>query len=235
MSIWTASKAGAGAWSVVARRIGAGRRAAIIALVGLVATAGIASATIPSGNVVDACYTNGGFLRVIDADVTACGKNETSLAWNVQGPQGEKGDVGETGPQGPAGPAGTSVLANVTSVSSYTFVPNGINYEQILTKNLPEGTYAFIATVHMNSTYTDVRRFACELRDGGTVLGGAASAYAFLEGGNLRTGTETLTLNGMAEVPALGTDISIWCVNSGSAEGTMSGAQLLILKIGGSF
>ena len=65
--------------------------------------AGIAYAVIPSNNVIDACYSrSGGALRVIDGTVTKCGKSETALAWNVQGPQGP------VGPQGPAGPAGAT-------------------------------------------------------------------------------------------------------------------------------
>ncbi len=68
-----------------------------------VLTGGTAYATIPSGNVLSACYfKSGGRVRVIDASVTGCKSGETSLAWNVQGP------AGADGPQGPAGPAGIS-------------------------------------------------------------------------------------------------------------------------------
>ena len=57
---------------------------------------GVAYATIPSNNVIDACYTrSGGTLRVIDATVTNCKASETSLAWNVQGVQGA-GSFGST-------------------------------------------------------------------------------------------------------------------------------------------
>jgi hypothetical protein len=82
----------------------------LVALAGAGALAlagGVAYATIPSNNVIDACYTrSGGTLRVIDATVTNCKASETALAWNVQGPQGATGATGPQGPAGPAGPAG---------------------------------------------------------------------------------------------------------------------------------
>ena len=79
------------------------------ALLMAVTSIGIAYATIPTNNVIDACYTrSGGSLRVIDATVTKCGKTETSLAWNVQGPAGPQGAVGPAGPAGPAGANGVS-------------------------------------------------------------------------------------------------------------------------------
>lgn len=85
------------------------RRIPIVVLGACVAlaVASVTYATIPSANVIDACYArSGGNLRVIDSSVTNCKGNETSLAWNVQGPAGPKGDPGATGAAGPAGPAG---------------------------------------------------------------------------------------------------------------------------------
>lgn len=79
--------------------------AAVTAAVSIGA-AGIAAATIPTNNTIDACYAKGGLLRVIDPTLTGCEKGETSLAWNVQGPKGDQGEVGPSGPAGPAGPEG---------------------------------------------------------------------------------------------------------------------------------
>lgn len=71
------------------------------------ASAVIVHATIPSNNVISACYSrSGGALRVIDDSVTKCKAGETSLAWNVQGVQGPAGPQGLTGSAGPAGPTG---------------------------------------------------------------------------------------------------------------------------------
>jgi hypothetical protein len=241
----------------LATRLSRVRRSAVIALVVAMATVGIMTAAIPTANVIDACYKqSGGNLRVIDSTVTKCSKNETSLAWNVQGPKGDPGaagPVGLTGPIGPAGPAGpagpigpagpagsgASVLGNVTYVASHDF--SGPSYEQILTKSLAEGTYAMTATVELwGGLYSvdgtlDVR---CELRDGGTVLGGTGATLT-VNGGDgsfaSNEAAQTLTLTGTRAVPASGTDVSIWCFNAGSPHGEMHGAQLLTLKISGSF
>ena len=57
------------------------------------AAVGIARAVIPSGGVINGCYTNNnGSLRVIDAG--ACKSNETALAWNAQGQTGATGAAG---------------------------------------------------------------------------------------------------------------------------------------------
>lgn len=251
--------------TVISERLGRVRRASVLALTAAMVTAGLVSATIPSANVINACYTkSGGGLRVIDASITSCGKNETSLAWNVQGPAGPTGATGATGPQGPAGPtgatgpagpagpvgpagpagpagaAGPSVLANVTYVPSHTFA--GPGYEQILTKSLSEGMYSFTATVELVANYVGSdTTFSgrCELRDGSTVLGG--TGFDVHVDGHPDTfpppenAVQTLALTGTRLVPAAGSTISIWCSNTGSPQGTMNGAQLMTLKIAGSF
>jgi hypothetical protein len=245
----------------VSERFRRGRRAAVIALAGAFAIAGLASATIPSNNVIDACYSkSGGSLRVIDGTVTKCGKSETSLAWNVQGVKGDKGDTGDTGPAGPAGPAGptgpqgpqgeegpqgvqgpqgeqgpagTSVAANVTYVPDYVFAGPGL--EKVLSKNLPEGTYAFVATVELVARASDfdwVHGVRCELRDGATVLGGVGQNGWV---GDSLESYQSLTLNGTRIVPASGTEISVWCHNQGGTVGRIDGVQLMTLRIGSMF
>jgi len=75
-------------------RIGVG-----IGLVALLVCAGAALAAIPSDGVVHTCFKkSGGSLRVIDAAVTQCGKDETALDWNQAGPQGPQGEKGDSGP-----------------------------------------------------------------------------------------------------------------------------------------
>jgi hypothetical protein len=53
------------------------------------AVGGVAYATIPDpAGTIHGCYArSGGSLRVIDDSVTNCKSTETSLDWNVQGPQ----------------------------------------------------------------------------------------------------------------------------------------------------
>lgn len=249
----------------LATRLARGRRSALIALTVAVASAGIVTAAIPTNNVINGCYTkSGGGLRVIDPANTQCGRNETALAWNVQGPQGPIGPQGVPGPQGPAGaqgpagpqgvpgpqgpagaqgpagPAGPATQANLTYVASHTFV--GPDYEQILTKSLGEGMYAFTATVELVANFvTNDTQFIgrCELRDGSTVFGGngfvvpvPGTGWSF---GGEGSAAQTLTLTGTRLVPPGGTTVSVWCSNTGSPTGTMDGAHLLILKVGGSF
>jgi hypothetical protein len=253
--------------SFASRRIDRIRRASVIAMTAVIAVAGIAAATIPTNNVIVACYSrSGGSLRVIDATVTKCSKTETSLAWNVQGVKGDKGDPGATGPQGPVGPqgatgatgatgpqgpvgpqgatgatgpAGPSVLANVTYVATHTFTTG--NLEELLTKSLPEGMYAFTGTVQLGTEgFDSVWLTQCELRDGATVLGGSSADFSAINIDELHTDEDTvsgasttLTLTGTRSVGSGGTEISIWCRNYGGTR--MFGAQLMTLKIAGSF
>ena len=83
-------------------------------VVGALAAAGVAYATIPdSSGLIHACYKKSdSALRVIDSSTDSCNKNETALSWTAQGtpgpigPQGPAGPAGPAGPQGPQGPAG---------------------------------------------------------------------------------------------------------------------------------
>jgi hypothetical protein len=156
-----------------------GGRSAAIAVGALLAVSGIASATIPTNNVIDACYTrSGGSLRVIDSTVTKCAKTETSIAWNVQGPKGDKGDrgdVGPAGPQGPQGPQGAQGPSGAAGAAGaqgpqgatgaagpagpsvnarITYVPDhsftGPGLEKVLTTSLGQGMYAFTATIELS-------------------------------------------------------------------------------------
>ena len=236
------------------------RRAAVLAAAAVIATTGIASATIPSANVIDACYTkSGGTLRVIDATVTKCGKQETSLAWNVQGvkgdtgepgpigpagpagpqgepgPQGEQGIPGPQGPVGPTGPAGAAGSAvRLTYVPNHTFV--GPGFEKLLEIDLGEGTYSFVGTADLAASWGDVgadsdATFKCELRAGASVVGGNA-AQLYTDSFLIET---TITLVGSRAVPAGGEKISIWCSNSGSPDGFSNGIHLMTIKVGGQF
>ena len=132
-------------------------RATAIALAAFVATAAIAFATIPNGNVIEACYTrSGGSLRVIDRTVTNCTKNETSLAWNVQGPAGPQG---EAGPAGPAGPAGINGIDGVNGVSSgfagsadsQTIDTGALAGQVVISKTVPPGKYVLVARVRVSA------------------------------------------------------------------------------------
>jgi hypothetical protein len=92
-----------------------------LALVGVVAVAGVAYAAIPSADgVIHSCYNASsnpsGQLRVIDTEAGGkCAKNEKALDFNQKGPKGDKGDKGDpclpsnpacVGPQGIPGADG---------------------------------------------------------------------------------------------------------------------------------
>jgi len=79
-------------------------RYVLVAIAGvLVGTGGLAFAS-SGGGVIRACANKKtGALRLA---ATCEKKNETAVAWNVQGPQGPAGPAGQQGPQGPAGQTG---------------------------------------------------------------------------------------------------------------------------------
>ena len=78
----------------------------VLSAVAIILLGVIAYASIPSENrLIYACYKkSGGSLRVIDKSVTTCGKDETQISWNQQGPPGPQGAQGEEGPPVPLGP-----------------------------------------------------------------------------------------------------------------------------------
>jgi len=82
----------------------------VLAALGVLAAAGVATAAIPSADgTIKACYaTSSGTPRIVD-QATTCRSGEAALTWNQrgqQGPQGPQGPQGERGLQGPAGADG---------------------------------------------------------------------------------------------------------------------------------
>jgi len=232
------------------------RRVAFLLVVAALALGGAAYATIPSNNVIDACYAkSGGALRVIDGTVTKCANRETALAWNVQGPKGAKGDTGSTGPEGPAGPTGPAgppgaqgpqgpegpagaagSAVRITFKASHTFA--GPGKEKILSTTLPEGTYALFARATLSGLFSGdgTWTIGCELRDGTTGLGGADVIDRQVD--QISGPRETLAMIGTVTVPASTTkEIALWCSNAGSELGAVdaAGADLMTVKVGGSF
>src|SRR5262245_57276572 len=128
---------------------------AIVAII-----ASITSGSIPANGAIAGCYNkSGGTLRVIDASVTKCASNETSLTWNQIGPQGPVGPQGPAGPQGavgpqgpvgpqgqqgPAGPQGTPGVSQAT-FGGGNFVDPGGDYTLVASKTLPAGNWAIQA------------------------------------------------------------------------------------------
>jgi type VI secretion system Hcp family effector len=90
------------------------------ALVAALAAASVAAVAVAvawaddSTSVIHACVSKGSGVVRVRATGDTCGRHETALDWNAQGPQGPAGDQGAAGPTGPAGPAGPAGSASST-------------------------------------------------------------------------------------------------------------------------
>jgi hypothetical protein len=229
---------------------------ATIVFSALVASVGVGYAAIPGiGGVIHACYNDksnpSGMLRVIDAEAGAkCAKNEKSLIFNQTGPQGpvgpqgpagpqgEPGPVGPAGPAGPAGPQGEPGPAGVsTATFAFTTAPVIIkeNMTKVLSKNLPAGSWALVATANISSpgpiTGSDfIRTTRCELRSGASVIGSASDRRSIVE---LDDVLRSLSMNGGAALLA-GGEVSLWCADQ-TGNGKVDQAQMMILQVGSFF
>jgi hypothetical protein len=140
---------------------------AIAAGAALLVAAGVAYATIPGPDgVIHGCYArSGGSLRVIDASVTNCKSTETSLDWNVQGPQGPagppgsqgatgpQGPQGADGPQGPTGPPGPTGLSHGYFNSAPGAIGLGTVFGPVTSiTNLPGGIYLIWANADIGAS-----------------------------------------------------------------------------------
>jgi type VI protein secretion system component Hcp len=88
-----------------------GRRVVYAGMVGaglaFVIAAGVRLPAQSGGQVIRACVTEEGVLRVIGPNETCKGKREL-LTWGVEGPAGPTGSAGPAGPAGPTGPTGAA-------------------------------------------------------------------------------------------------------------------------------
>jgi hypothetical protein len=232
---------------------------AAVVLAVLVASVGVGYAAIPSANgVISACYNSKsnpvGMLRVIDAEAGAtCAKNEKLLTFNQTGPVGPAGPVGPVGPEGPAGPQGEQGLVGPAGPagpagpqgepgpagnSTATFATIGgvflnLNgtFTKVLSKNLPAGSWAVVATANTHALpggeAAGNADLNCELRNGSGFIGGATDRrFIPVEGAK-----RSLSMNGGAQVPVGGGEVSLWC-NSQSFD-QIDSAQMMMIQVGG--
>jgi hypothetical protein len=187
--------------------------AAVIVAAGmLVAAAGIAYATIPDVNgVIHGCYAkSGGSLRVIDDTVTNCKSTETSLNWNVtgpQGPQGPAGPQGQQGPQGPQGPQGAQGPTGPSGTSHGYFAkmakPLGMAQSPayaavIAIYGLPTGTYMVWASIQDDDGGSS-SSFGCYIAVNGTAIADTQMGTFINSAGSLAvTSATTITSGGSA-------------------------------------
>ncbi len=222
-------------------------------------TVGIADAAIPDGgHVYTACVLNQvGTVRLIDPSLGQnnwmghCSKLESQVTWNqlgstgpqgtsgpagpagATGPQGPAGDAGPPGPAGPQGPAGSGVTATFAFGTPNTFLGAPDQLTEVASKHLDGGSYAVTATVTLDETGNFggdlIDDLECELHNGNGFIGGTTDRRVLP---NLDKITASLSINGGAQVPATGGDISVWC-RAQSGIGYVNNAQIMILKIAG--
>jgi hypothetical protein len=215
----------------------------------------IGYANIPDANgVIHGCYQkNSGKLRVIDSEMMEeCHPQaERPLQWNQTGPEGPEGPVGPGGPagsqgvpgpagptglQGPAGPQGPAGTPGI-STATFAFTTSAVNlnpgFTQIVSKNLPAGDWAVVATATVTSpTSLDEHLVSttCELRSGAAVIGRASDFTGFVEDFI----TRSLSMNGGAALPQGGT-VSLWCVQPNQPGTSTATGQMMIMQVGSFF
>ena len=211
---------------------------------------GLAYGAIPGANgVIQGCYDSGGNVKVVDA--LPCPKGYTPLQWNQQGVKGDTGlqgpigPMGVPGPQGPQGLEGPKGDTGAPGVSQVTFagnvftLPSGAGgnglLTQVLSKNLPEGNWAIVATANIqpgpgNFGGDRILTSSCELHNSGGAFIGGATDRRVLPGDD--SVNATLSMNGGAVIPAAGGQVSLWCL---AQLGAFGNAQMMIMRVGGFF
>lgn len=108
-------------------------------------------------------------------------------------------------------------------------------FTKIVGRNLPAGSYAVIATANIRSFFPfagdQIRDTACELRNGAGFIGGATDRRVIPNGDNVRV---SLSMNGGAQVPGGGGEVSLWCRYQGGNAEFVYG-QMMIIRLDGFF
>lgn len=221
----------------------------VAALVGgavLAIAGGIAYATIPdSSGTIHGCYSKStGTLRVIDSSVTNCDAKETSLNWNIQGPQGPQGPTGPqgaTGPQGPAGPQGPQGPQGPTgpagpSGTSHGYLASTSNqpvaqsssptytYSNVgSVSSVPPGTYMIWAQVTLEDVLNDSQA-GSKLVVNGTDLPNTGTPSM------LKTGIGNMTIVSADTLTASGSTVEVDCT-SDSDNTTFANVNLSLVSV----
>lgn len=234
------------------------RKLLIVTLVLFALAGGVAYATNAGGipgpdGKIHACYdkSDDGEVRLVDYN-RSCKRGETRITWNQQGvmgpagpqgPQGNPGAPGATGPQGQQGPQGDP---GAPGVSRATFAGNtdvgqlngDESFTKVASKGLPEGSWAIVATANttaVNGSFigqTFIRDCVCELRNGASFIGGATDRRVLPVGEQVK---RSLSMNGGAQVPEGGGEVSLWCKSQNGANEIVDHAQMMMIQVGGFF
>jgi hypothetical protein len=212
---------------------------------------GVAHASIPgSGQTYTGCFfKNTGTLRLIDPSLGSrnplgyCSNRETRVTWNQKGqpgaqgpagPAGAAGATGATGLTGPPGPAGAGVTVTFAFGNGTILTPPDA-LKMVASKHLDGGSYAVAATANIEADGKFAGSDAiwdheCELHNGSGTIGGATDRREIPTLDKVKI---SLSMNGGAQVPLGGGDVSLWCRSQGAA--VVTDAQIMIIKVAGFF
>lgn len=130
-------------------------------------------------------------------------------------------------------PTTTATFAGPSSSPLYL----GDTFTKIAGKNLPAGSYAIAATANIRvNNFDGVRDAVCELRNGSGFIGGGTDAREALLNNHVSI---SLSMNGGAQVPAGGGEVSLWCRYQGVSPdlfiASVDYGQMMIIRQDGFF
>ena len=239
------------------RRPGPATVVATLALFVALGGTSVAASSLLGKNTVGAAQVVDGSLRARDVKASQLPSGPAGET-GPQGPKGAEGPPGVVGPPGPPGPIGPPVPAGSRPPGAAgppgpagrgrtaTFAVADAReldeaFVKVISKRLPAGSWALFATVNTRAlglfTKVGVRPFGirdavCELRNGsGDFIGGATDRRTIPYA---QVVNRSLSMEGGAQVPAGGGEVSVWCraQQGGFGESVTSG-QLLAIELGG--
>jgi hypothetical protein len=176
--------------------------------------ADIASNSVGGADLVGGSVTG---AKITDATLSGADVDNNTLTGD---------DINEASLNLPQNPT-TATFAGVTAG------PLASTFTKVASKQLPAGSWAIVATANMHSAFpidSDVvDEFVCELRNGSGFIGGAADRRVTAEDDNVKV---SLSMNGGAQVPAGGGEVSVWCATAGGG-GTIDYGQMMIIRLDG--
>jgi hypothetical protein len=108
------------------------------------------------------------------------------------------------------------------------------NFVRVAAKSLPAGSWAIAATVNTTAMPGDGSAgnadLVCELRNGNNFIGGATDRR-FVEAGSIAR--RSLAMNGGAQVPAGGGEVSLWCLSQLEPSEWVKYSQMMMIRLDG--
>jgi hypothetical protein len=120
--------------------------------------------------------------------------------------------------------------------TGFTDLLDNDTFTKVVGKQLPAGSYAVTATANVDGPAVAGADFdrdtTCELRNGTGFIGGASDRRRTHDGaGRMKM---SLSMNGGAQVPAGGGEVSLWCLYQGGGA-TIGSSQIMIIRLDGFF